>query len=69
MPNADLTTASLVKGQVGARCSNGLLLLSGAIPPLGPFVLPGNNYHVYDYALFWQAIRNDAERRARAWHR
>ncbi|WP_028969920.1 DUF3089 domain-containing protein [Sphingomonas sp. URHD0057] len=69
VPNADLTTASLVKGQVGAACRNGLLVLSGAIPALGPFVLPGNNYHVYDYALFWQAIRNDAERRARAWHR
>ena len=69
VPNADLTTASLVKGQVGARCSNGLLLLSGAIPPLGPFVLPGNNYHVYDYALFWQAIRDDADRRLKAWHR
>ena len=68
VPNADLTTASLVKGQVGARCSNGLLLLSGAIPPLGPFVLPGNNYHVYDYALFWAAIRKDAATRLAAWN-
>jgi hypothetical protein len=31
-------------------------------------VLPGNNYHVYDYALFWGAIRRDAERRLAAWH-
>jgi len=30
-------------------------------------VLPGNNYHVYDYALFWAAIRTDAERRLKAW--
>ncbi|MEA3057316.1 MAG: hypothetical protein QOF34_131, partial [Sphingomonadales bacterium] len=36
---------------------------------LGPYVLPGNNYHVYDYALFWGAIRRDAERRLAAWHR
>jgi hypothetical protein len=32
-------------------------------------VLPGNNYHVYDYALFWQAVRNDVERRLAAWNR
>jgi hypothetical protein len=30
-------------------------------------VLPGNNYHVYDYALFWDAIRADAVRREQAW--
>ena len=67
VPNADLTTASMVSGRVGARCDKGLLLLNGEIPALGPFVLPGNNYHVYDYALFWQAIRQDAERRLKAW--
>jgi hypothetical protein len=54
---------------VGARCDKGLLIVSGAIPPLGPFVLPGNNYHAYDYALFWSAIRQDAERRLAAWRR
>ena len=68
VPNADLTTGSLIQGQVGARCANGLLLLSGNLPALGPFVLPGNNYHVYDYALFWSAMRQDAERRVKAWH-
>jgi hypothetical protein len=46
-----------------------LLILDGDIPALGPFVLPGNNYHVYDYALFWTAIRGDAERRLQTWHR
>jgi hypothetical protein len=69
VPNADLQSAVLVPGKVGARCDKGLLLLNGEIPPLGPFVLPGNNYHVYDYALFWQAIRHDAGRRIAAWHR
>ena len=69
VPNADLTSGSLVRGQVGARCDKGLLILDGQIPPLGPFVLPGNNYHVYDYALFWQAIRDDADARRRAWQR
>jgi hypothetical protein len=33
---------------------------------MGPFGLPGNNYHVYDYALFWANIRADAERRLAA---
>ena len=69
VPNADLTSGSLVRGQVGAGCDKGLLILDGRIPPLGPFVLPGNNYHVYDYALFWQAIRDDADARRRAWQR
>jgi hypothetical protein len=67
VPSASFATASLLAGQVGAHCGQGLLLLDGTIPPLGPYVLPGNNYHVYDYALFWSAIRRDAERRLAAW--
>jgi hypothetical protein len=69
VPSADLRSGTLQPGLVGARCDKGLLILDGAIPPLGPFVLPGNNYHVYDYALFWGAIRRDATRRLEAWHR
>jgi DUF3089 family protein len=69
MPNSNLLSAKLQPGRIGARCDEGLLILDGAIPPLGPFVLPGNNYHVYDYALFWGAIRRDAERRLAAWRR
>ena len=69
VPNATLTSATLGVGQVGGRCVDGLLVVYGTIPPLGPFVLPGNNYHVYDYGLFWGAIRRDAERRLAAWHR
>ena len=69
VPTADLKSAALEPGRVGAHCDNGLLLLDGEIPALGPFVLPGNNYHVYDYALFWGAIRSDAERRLSAWQR
>ena len=68
VPTADFTTAALLPGAVGARCDYGLLKINGAIPPLGPYVLPGNNYHVYDYALFWSAIREDADKRTRAWH-
>jgi Protein of unknown function (DUF3089) len=69
VPSADLTQAVLESGKVGARCENGLLLLEGDIPTLGPYVLPGNNYHVYDYALFWAAIRADAIRRLNTWGR
>jgi len=69
VPNGNLTEAKLEPGKVGAHCENGLLLLDGEVPALGPFVLPGNNYHVYDYALFWAAIRQDAERRLAAWGR
>jgi hypothetical protein len=67
VPTADLRSAALLAGLVGGRCDDGLLLLNGSIPPLGPYVLPGNNYHVYDYALFWGAIRRDAKRRLAAW--
>ena len=69
VPTAELKQAALVSGKVGAHCDDGLLLLDGEIPSLGPYVLPGNNYHVYDYALFWAAIRADAERRLEAWQR
>ena len=67
VPSADLLSATIEQGAVGAHCDKGLLILDGKIPPLGPYVLPGNNYHVYDYALFWGAIRRDAERRLAAW--
>ena len=69
VPTADLRSAALVPGQVGARCDEGLLVLEGEIPNLGPYVLPGNNYHVYDVALFWAAVRADAERRLARWAR
>jgi hypothetical protein len=67
VPNRAMKEASLVAAAVGARCDAGFLKISGAIPDLGPFVLPGNNFHVYDYALFWANIRSDVERRLKAW--
>ena len=67
IPTADLSSATLAPGVVGAQCKGGFLMIDGAVPPLGPYVLPGNNYHVYDYALFWGSIRADAERRIRAY--
>lgn len=67
VPNGDLVTASLGPGRVGARCDKGFLMIDGDVPDLGTYVLPGNNYHVYDYALFWGSIRADVERRLAAW--
>jgi hypothetical protein len=67
VPSGNFANATLAVGQVGARCENGFLMIGGDIPNLGPYVLPGNNYHVYDYALFWGSIRADAERRVAAW--
>ena len=66
-PTLDLSDAKLVPG-IGASCEDGLLVLSRA-PQLRGFVLPGNNYHVYDFALFWEAIRHDAERRTASWRK
>ncbi len=65
-PSADYSTATVAPGQVGARCENGLLLVNGALPSVGGFVLPGNNYHPFDYALFWGSIRADAASRVAA---
>ena len=67
VPDGTLTDATLEVGRVGARCENGFLMIEGDVPNLGSYVLPGNNYHVYDYALFWGSIRADAGRRLTAW--
>ena len=69
IPTPDMTDAALQLGVVGAHCNKGLLIMDGVPPQLGSFVLPGNNYHVYDYALFWGAVRRDAERRLAGWQR
>ena len=66
VPSADLASATLEPGQIPARCDGRGLLLIGAPPNLGNYVLPGNNYHVYDYSLFWANVRADAARRLAA---
>jgi Protein of unknown function (DUF3089) len=64
IPAADLKTGKLESGTIPARCDPRGFLLIGA-PPKGidAYVLPGNNYHVFDYSLFWSNIRVDAARR------
>ncbi|QIK79561.1 DUF3089 domain-containing protein [Sphingomonas piscis] len=66
VPTSGYKSATLEPGRVSARCADGVLLIDGNIPSFVPPPLPGNNFHVYDYALFWGSIRADAERRATA---
>ena len=68
-PSADLKTATLQPGRVAASCAGRGFLLIGEGPDVGSYVLPGNNYHVYDYSLFWRNIRDDAARRTAAFAR
>lgn len=66
-PAADLRTATIAAGRVSAKCEGRGILSIGSPPDLvGNYVLPGNNYHVFDYSLFWANIRGDAARRLQA---
>ncbi len=69
-PASDFSSGELVKGVVPARCDTktGLVMI-GDPPDLGPGVLPGNNYHVYDIPLFWANLRADVTRRLAAWNK
>jgi hypothetical protein len=68
VPENDLASGELVAGAVPARCDRqtGVLLI-GDPPELGQYVLPGNNYHVYDIPLFWRALQQDVVNRVRQW--
>lgn len=58
---------ALAPRRVGARCdARGLLLVAPSPKDIGPFVLPGGNFHVYDYSLFWANVRADVEARLSA---
>jgi hypothetical protein len=68
VPDASLTRAELRPHAVPARCdARGLLLIGEDPVEMPPYILPGNNYHVFDYSLFWANIRADAERRLGAY--
>ena len=67
VPLPTMNGADLVPGSVSAQCTPQGLLMIGTPPQgFGSYVLPGNNYHVFDYALFWANIRDDAARRLKA---
>ncbi|MDB5724666.1 MAG: hypothetical protein JWQ16_1420 [Novosphingobium sp.] len=66
-PDKEMKTAALVPGGVPAECRTDGFLSVGEAPDLGPYVLPGNNYHIYDIPLFWANLRADFARRVQAW--
>lgn len=64
--SADFKTGTIYPGAVGATCAGRGILSIGAPIDLGGYVLWGNNYHVYDFSLFWANVRADAMRRLKA---
>lgn len=67
VPDAKTHEGTLQRNMAGARCGADGILYIGPGPELGAFVLPGNNYHVYDIPLFWANVRADFARRVAAW--
>jgi len=67
VPEDSMENGSIVPALVPARCDKRGLLLIGAPPEMGSYVLPGNNYHVYDLPLFWANTKADVARRVSAW--
>jgi len=67
VPDAALSGGKLVPAAVPARCAPDGFLRIGTPPEMGEYVLPGNNYHVYDILLFWANLRADVAARVAAW--
>lgn len=67
VPEDSMQNGELVAGLVPARCDKRGLLLIGPPPEMGSYVLPGNNYHVYDLPLFWANTKADVIQRTEAW--
>lgn len=68
-PTDGFKSGSLIAGKIGAACDDtrGFLMIGDAEIAqnyvVAGYVLPGNNYHVYDITLFWANTRADALRR------
>lgn len=69
VPDFKTGGGELAPAMVPAACGPDHFLHIGEPPKLdmGPYVLPGNNYHLYDVTLFWASLRADFERRVAAW--
>jgi len=63
----DNPDGKLVRASIPARCDAEGFLLLGDPPQVGPQVLPGNNYHIYDIPIFWANLRRDVSERVEAW--
>ena len=64
VPRANRSGVDVTAGLVPARCTpDGILSIGPEPAGFGNYVLPGNNYHVFDYTLFWANIRDDAAAR------
>ncbi len=67
VPSDDMGTGTLVPASLPARCdARGFLLIGPPPAQIDRYVLPGNNYHVFDYSLFWANVRADVARRLAA---
>lgn len=64
--SADFKTGTMIPFAVGATCTGRGYISIGPPVDLGGYVLWGNNYHVYDFSLFWANVRADVARRLRA---
>lgn len=67
-PSEGFKAGTLIPHVVGAKCDGdrGFLLIGDAEAAKNyapSYVLPGNNYHVFDITLFWANVRADALRR------
>ena len=67
VPTSDLKDGEVKRAYTPAGCRADGTLSLGGTPKMGPYVLPGNNYHVYDVPLFWENLRADYARRVAAW--
>ena len=67
VPEDDMQAGELIPSAVPARCGPRGILLIGDPPDMGRYVLPGNDYHVYDIPLFWANLQADVARRVEAW--
>ena len=68
VPSDDPQVPTLEAARIPAKCIPGGILIIGEPPfGFGEVILPGNNFHVYDYSLFWANIRVDVERRLKSW--
>lgn len=67
VPTTDLMNGEIKPSYSPAACRADGTLSLGGTPDMGPYVLPGNNYHVYDVPLFWENLRADYARRVKAW--